>query len=167
MELTMRISEFEWREVDHNQFSGRTSSIHARGRVWSNKATRTRTICSSGTNLGWFYSDVPDELNDLIEETNKLVIVDLMDRNVIPKQWPAALLASRPTPEDNHPFHFKLISTVLVDPNWRMDGDDSPEVSYVNMNIWSPHHGSIKSKCDLDLPEDHIRKAFDLLDEVI
>lgn len=167
MDLTMRICEFEWREVDHNQFSGRTSSIHARGRVWSKNEARRKVICAGESNFGWFYSDVPGPLSDLIKETNELVIADLMDRNIIPKQWPAALLDPNSTDESEYPFHFQLIKTVIVNPEWTLTGPNPAKQSYVNMSVFSEHHGSLKSQCDLELPDAHIRKVFDTLDEIL
>lgn len=164
MELTMRISEFEWREADHNQFSGRTSSIYARGRVWSHKQGQ-KIICSSGTNLAWFYSNVSDELQEIITETNQLVIDDLMDRNVIPKHWPKGLMSSDDL--DEYPFQFNLKKTVLVDPEWTLHDEDAAQQSYVEMSVYSKDHGGLDSICKLELPEEHIRKAFDLLDEII
>jgi hypothetical protein len=166
MDLTMRICEFEWREVDHNQFSGRTSSIHARGRVWSKNEARRQVICSGESNFGWFYSDVPGPLDDLIKETNDLVIMDLMDRNIIPKQWPEALLDNE-ADESEYPFQFKLIKTVIVNSEWTLSGSDAAKQSYVNMSVWSKHHGTLKSRCDLELPAAHIRKVFDTLDEIL
>lgn len=165
MDLTMRISEFEWRECDHNMFSGRTSSIHARGRVWSKNANNERrVICASGINLGWFHATPSSELNDLIEETNRLVVIDLMFRNVIPKQWPDMLTDSG---SDDYPFRFKLTKTVLVDPEWILHSEDAADQSYVVMSIWSKHHEGLTSTCELELPDKHIRKVFDKLDKLI
>ncbi len=163
----MKICEFEWREVDHNRFSGHTNAILVRGRVWSKNEERRQVICTGDSNLGYFYSNVPGPLNDLIQETNKLVIMDLMDRNVIPKQWPDILLDTNNVDEYEYPFHFKLVKTVLVDPESRLPDADAARQSYVEMALYSNDHGSFNSRCDLELRTDHLRKVFNALDELI
>ena len=141
----MRISEFEWRQCD--RFNDRISTIHCRGRVWSKKEHQDRVICSSGVNTGWFYAScLPDALNEILLETADIIHADLMERNVIPRQWPKALLDEE-SKLNEHPFIFRVEKTVLVDTNWGLSEEES---SYVEMHVWSNHHckpgGALKSK---------------------
>jgi hypothetical protein len=163
MKIEMKVAELSWRELEHNQFSGRISSIKCRGRVWASNSM-SKNI-SSDLNLGWFYSNVPEQLNELILETYHLIEVELMERNVIPKAWPEILTNKDHTAE--YPFEFRLKETCLVNTNWRMHDEDAPQTSYCLIEVLSKHHQSTTSKIELNLPEEHIEHVFLAVDELL
>lgn len=189
MNLTMRPAELRWREDDYNRRSNTINSIHLRGHAWPKQRFFTSHF------VGSFESKPPDKLHDLLTETRHMIHQELMERNIIPKEWPNGLLPDEEDGDDSvdaesvwrhyyseddfeflgdktqqrRPFDFKIDETVLVNPEFRMsyNVETDPRQSYVSMYASSRALGRTDlATVELVLSRTHLKKVFDVIEEV-